>query len=314
MSSQISLSNYAGGVSSTESERGHRLRLYLATGAAIGLVLALTVFGFDYYRLSPADRPFSPKHALLKPSGQIGINLGIFGVILFLIIFLYPLRKRIKWLQFGVSRHWLDFHVVAGLTAPVVIAFHSSFKFRGIAGMAFWIMTAVALSGIIGRYVYAQVPRSLNSAELSLKELDALEDSLTTELADQRLLSASDLQPLLRMPSAEQVKSMPAYLAVPRMLLLDLARPLHVARLRTRVLGWGGTLLCLGGILPSSHREVEQVIETARRKCRLSKRIAFLSHSQRVFHLWHVIHRPFSYSFAVLALIHIGVVIALGFF
>jgi hypothetical protein len=313
MSSQISLTNYAG-LSSSDKEHGHRMRLYLATGAAIGLVLALTVFGFDYYRLGAADRPFSPKHALLKPSGQIGINLGIFGVVLFLIIFLYPLRKRIKWLQFGVSRHWLDFHVIAGLTAPVVIAFHSSFKFRGIAGMAFWIMTAVALSGIIGRYVYAQIPRSLNSAELSLKELDALEQGLTAELAGQKLLSASDLRPLLRMPSAEQVKHMPAYLALLRMLLLDLARPFQVARLRTRVLSWRGALLCLGGILPSPHREVEQVIETARRKCRLSKRIAFLSHSQRVFHLWHVIHRPFSYSFAVLALIHIGVVIALGFF
>ncbi len=313
MSSQISLTNYAA-VAGADPERGHHLRLYLATGAAIGLVLALAVFGFDYYRLSAADRPFSPKHALLKPSGHIGINLGIFGVVLFLIIFLYPLRKRIRFLQFGVSRHWLDFHVVAGLTAPMIIAFHSSFKFRGIAGMAFWIMTAVALSGIIGRYVYAQIPCSLNSAELSLKELAGLEESLTAELAGQRLLSPSNLLPLLRMPSPEQVKRMPAYVAIVRMLLLDLARPFHVARLRLRVLGWSGTVLSRAGFLPSRHPEVEQVIAAAHQKCRLSKRIAFLAHSQRVFHLWHVIHRPFSYSFAVLALIHIGVVLALGFF
>lgn len=313
MSSQITLTNYAG-VSSADPERGHKLRVCLAAGAAIGLVLALAVFGFDYYRLSAADRPFSPKHVLLKPSGHIGINLGIFGVVLFLIIFLYPLRKRVRFLQFGMSRHWLDFHVVAGLTAPVIIAFHSAFKFRGIAGMAFWIMSAVALSGIIGRYVYAQIPRSLNSAELSLKELAGLEDALTADLANQRLLSAHHLQPLLLMPSPEQVKDMPAYVAIVRMLLLDIARPFDVARLRTRVLSWGGIMMCLGGILPCRHVEVEQVIEAARRKCSLSKRIAFLAHSQRVFHLWHVIHRPFSYSFAVLALIHIGVVLALGFF
>jgi hypothetical protein len=32
-----------------------------------------------------------------------------------------------------------------------------------------------------------------------------------------------------------------------------------------------------------------------------------------VFHLWHVIHRPFSYSFALLAVIHIAVVTMMGY-
>ncbi|MCP6726220.1 hypothetical protein NL526_29605, partial [Klebsiella pneumoniae] len=79
---------------------------------------------------------------------------------------------RIGWLnRLGSARHWLDFHVILGLTAPVIIAFHASFKFHGIAGVAFWIMLSVAVSGVVGRYVYAQIPRSLSSAELSLKEL-----------------------------------------------------------------------------------------------------------------------------------------------
>jgi len=30
----------------------------------------------------------------------------------------------------GNSRHWLDFHVVLGTAAPIIIAFHSSFKIR----------------------------------------------------------------------------------------------------------------------------------------------------------------------------------------
>jgi hypothetical protein len=38
-----------------------------------------------------------------------------------------------------------------------------------------------------------------------------------------------------------------------------------------------------------------------------------LSHAQRVFQLWHVVHKPFSYAFAVLALVHIAVVMMLGF-
>ena len=104
---------------------------------------------------------------MLRPSGPIGVNLGLFGVLMFFVIYLYPLRKRWGWLgRQGNARHWLDFHVVLGTAAPLVIALHSSFKFGGIAGMAFWIMVAVSLSGVIGRYLYGQIPRRARAETL----------------------------------------------------------------------------------------------------------------------------------------------------
>ncbi len=297
-----------------DAERWHRLRLYTAATAALAFVTALALYGADYYVLGAAERPFSAKHVLLRPSGTIGIKLGILGVGLFLIIFLYPLRKRIPWLaRIGRSKHWLDFHVVVGLSAPVIIAFHSAFKFRGIAGMAFWIMVAVAVSGVIGRYFYAQIPRSLDSAEISMKELERQQQELTSELAGQRMISAARLHWIVRVPAAEQVRRMPLYRALLLMIALDLARPFRVARLRRCVLGFGGMVFSLGGLLRTDNEELEFVVETARRKSAMAKRIAFLSRTQRVFHLWHVIHRPFSYGFVVLALIHIGVVLTLGY-
>ena len=140
-----------------------------AAAAAFLLVAAIGIYGASYYLLPLEQRPFSDKYELLKPGGTIGLKLGILGTVLFFIIFLYALRKVIPWLgRLGTARHWMDFHVIAGVTAPIVIAFHASFKFQGIAGIAFWIMVAVALSGVIGRYLYSQIPRSLNAAELSL--------------------------------------------------------------------------------------------------------------------------------------------------
>jgi len=298
-----------------DPERWHRVRLYTAAILAIVLLAAIGLYGADYYVLGAADRPFSPKHQLLKPSGRIGNKLGVLGVALFLLIFLYPLRKRVPWLaKKGKSKHWLDFHVVAGLSAPVVIAFHSSFKFHGIAGIAFWIMVAVAASGIIGRYIYAQVPRSLDSAEISLKELTATESELGAELAAQRILAADELQRVLRMPTSDEVRRMPLYRALLLMIALDLARPFQIACLRRRLLHGSGLVMSLGGLLSTENPEIERAIETARRKSSLSKRVAFLSRTQQVFHLWHVVHRPFSYSFAVLALVHIAVVLLLGYY
>lgn len=312
MSTPISLTNYV--VPAPDLERAHRIRLYAASLASVVLLAALAVYGADYYVLGAADRPLSAKHHLLKPSGPIGIKLGMLGVGLFLLIFLYAVRKRVPWLaKMGKSKHWLDFHVVAGLTAPVLIAFHASFKFQGIAGVAFWIMVAVAISGVIGRYIYAQVPRSLDSAELSLKELNNQEEEMARELAGQRILATADLQRVFHMPSADEVRRMPLYRALLLMIALDLIRPFQIARLRRRVLGWGGVVRSLGGLFTSDNPEIENVIETARRKSSLSKRVAFLARTQQVFHLWHVVHRPFSYSFAVLVVIHIGVVLLLGY-
>ena len=84
--------------SNESSERKHRSRILLAWIVSMGFVGIFAAYGLDYYLLSSKDRPFSPKHMLLRPSGPIGVNLGVFGVLMFFVIFLYPLRKRWGWL------------------------------------------------------------------------------------------------------------------------------------------------------------------------------------------------------------------------
>jgi hypothetical protein len=298
-----------------DTERGHRTRLFLGYAIAVALVAGIFVYGFNYYTLAASERPFSPKHALLKPSGIIGVKLGMLGLAMFLCIFLYPLRKRWAWLgRQGSSRHWLDNHVLLGLAAPFVIALHAAFKFRGFAGIAFWIMVAVSLSGVIGRYLYGQIPRSLNAAELSLKEVQEIQDKLGHELAEQRVLPQSDLRALLSLPSPERVQKLPTVVALAYMMLLDLGRIFKVATLRRRHLRISEQMFTLGGLLKTSHPELERAVHVAREEAALAKRVLFLSSSQKVFHLWHVVHRPFSYTFALLAVIHIVLVVMMGYF
>ena len=303
------------GVAASNPDAGHKLRLLIGYLIAIGLIVGLLAYGFDYYTAGPYERPFMTKHALLKPSGRIGIKLGLLGVSMFLVIFLYPLRKRWAWLgRQGISRHWLDFHVLLGLSAPFVIALHSSFKFHGFAGIAFWIMLAVSISGVVGRYLYGQIPRRVNAAELSRKEIQEMQDRMAQQLADQKLLRASDVRSALRLPSQETVDRLFIPAALAYMFALDLARPFRIAGLRRGALSGSEYLTTLGGLLPTRHRELERAIAVARDEASLSKRILFLSRSQQVFHLWHVVHKPFSYTFAVLVLFHIGVVLMMGFF
>jgi hypothetical protein len=296
------------------SEQKHERRLWGAWILALVVVGSIFAYGFDYYRLSPALRPFSPKHALLRPSGTIGVNLGMLGVLLFFIIFLYPLRKRWGWLgKQGNSRHWLDYHVVLGTVAPLVIALHSSFKFGGVAGMAFWIMTAVTMSGFIGRYLYSQIPRSLNAAELSIKEIQEMELKLRWSAEEQHDEIGTDLVELYELPSADHVASVSMVTALCWMIWLDLKRSLQVSSLRFRAAGFGSWVLAWFGFIPTRKISLEIAIEAARKQASLSKRILFLSRTHESFGLWHVVHRPFSYSFALLAIFHIAVAMGMGY-
>jgi hypothetical protein len=297
-----------------DAEKGHRTRLFLAWMLALAVVLVIAGYGYDYYTLGAAQRPFSPKHDILRPSGTIGIRLGMLGVLMFFLIYLYPLRKKWGWLgRQGNSRHWLDFHIVLGTTAPIIIAFHSSFKFGNIAGMAFWSMLMVTLSGFIGRYLYAQIPRNLNAAELSIKEIREKEAALKKEIAEQRETFGFAVDALYQLPSAAQVASTPAVASLISMFLIDFRRPFRTSWIRLRQAGFFAWVFSFFGIFSTGDYRLERAIRVAKTEAKLAKSIAFLSRTQRIFQLWHVVHRPFSYAFAILAIIHIGLALFMGY-
>jgi hypothetical protein len=246
---------------------------------------------------------------------RFGLRLGMLGTFLFGILFLYPLRKRWRWLaSIGKTKHWLDFHSVVGITAPILITFHASFKFAGLAGIAYWIMIAVALSGFIGRYLYTMIPRSLHATELTMSELESQIAEISDLLTRQEVFRPHQLAALLEVPSAAEIRGMPVPLVLWTILRLDLRRLFLVARLRRSVLSAGERLLTLGGVIFSRHRDLEAVIVNVRRQARLRAKAAFLDRIRRIFHLWHVVHRPFSISFAVFIVVHLGVVVMLGYF
>jgi len=315
MSIHLTLPTATTGAPAADPSRMHRLRLRMAYLLAIAGTLALLVYGFGYYWASPEQRALSPKHEYLKPSGTIGLRLGMFGFLLFLFIYLYPLRKKWAWLgRQGSSRRWLDFHVLLGLLAPVVITFHSSFKFSGIAGIAYWIMIVVALSGVVGRYIYAQIPRSLNSAELSFQEAQEQSSRIAAQLKSTGILSARDVDALLHLPDLKKIESISLAGALWKMLVFDFGFPFRVWRLRQKMLWSQRKWWSLVGFGRTENAVLERAVSMAREQTLLTKKILFLSKSHRMLHLWHIIHRPFSYSFAVLASIHVILMLMLGYY
>jgi len=297
-----------------DPEKGHRIRVFLAWMLALAFVLVIASYGMNYYTLSASERPFSPKHQILRPSGTIGVKLGMVGVLMFFLIYLYPLRKKWGWLgRMGNSRHWLDFHIVLGTAAPVIIAFHASFKFGNIAGMAFYSMMMVTLSGFVGRYLYAHIPRGLSAAELSMKEIQEKEEALRKELAEQKATFGFAVDALAELPSPAQVAKTPLIASLLSMFVLDIKRPFRTSMLRLQQAGFGSWVFSGFGLFSTRDVKLERAILLAQKQSSLSQSIAFLSRTQRIFQLWHVIHRPFSYAFAILAVLHIGIALFMGY-
>jgi hypothetical protein len=295
-----------------QAEQSHHQVLGILSAVLIAAVILLALYGGHYYTLSQHARPFSSRHHILKPSGMVGLNAGLLGTLMFCSIFLYPLRKRWGWLRKrGSSKHWLDYHVLLGLAAPVFIAFHSSFKFHGLAGIAFWVMVLVSASGFVGLYLYGQIPRHVVSAEVALKASRAAQTRMMDVVGDHRLIVQSALQVLFDLPSPEKVERWPFPVAAGAMVAFDVARPFHVARLRQAAMGNGATLVA--GFRRGANIPLERAIALAREQASLCKRIVFLNRAQKIFQWWHVVHRPFSYGFAVLALFHVVVAMVMGF-
>lgn len=291
----------------------HRALVTSLALAIAGLILFVGVGGFSYYTLGIEQRPLSPLHAQFRSSGTVGLKLGILSVGMFGILFLYPIRKRCRWLKrIGRTRRWLNVHVVFGITTPLVATLHSAFRWHGVAGLAYWTMIAVALSGFVGRYLYTKIPRSLNSVGLTMTELKAQAAALADELAQNTLFQAEDLAPLLTVPSSEEIRSMNLGRTLWNMLRMDLARPFQVGRLRRRVLSGAAQIPTLGGLVASRNATLESIISLVRRQSRLRAAMAFLDRTERIVRLWHVVHRPISISFVALILVHIGVALLVG--
>lgn len=135
--------------------------------AALGVLLTI---GLPYYRLGVGLRSFHHLHTYLRPSGLVGLSLGIAGTVVMLLGLVYLVRKmRIKLGRVATLSGWLRFHIVAGLVGPALVLFHTSFQLTSALGTAAIIALAIVVgSGVLGRYLLILVPRSFQGRELEL--------------------------------------------------------------------------------------------------------------------------------------------------
>jgi len=275
--------------------------LYTITVTVISLVV---MRGWAYYAAGPLDRPHMELHEFWKAGGLVGHGLGIVGSLMMLSLLLYIPRKNMRRLQnVGKLSHWLNVHIWMGVSAPLLITFHSTFKFGGIVAVSYWSMVAVALSGVLGRYIYLQIPHTLSGQELSEHELDELDESLQEEMRAMPGVDDELIVDIARTMTAKSSSSSSGLGSVIGWIKQDLTRPARTRALRQK----------LSQVPDIPAYRQREILSIARRRALLLRRRAFLTVARNTLHHWHVIHRPFALIMFVIMFVHIGVAVLFGY-
>ncbi len=267
----------------------------------IGVAGYLLFWGLDYYTLPLHERPYSPEHDLFKPTGRVGNPLGVIGTAMIAFgVSSYMLRKRWKRLHgLGKLRHWLSFHIFLCTLGPFMVMLHTSFKVGGLVSIAFWSMVLVVLSGVVGRYVYVRIPKSLNGQFYSMREIEASQEALVGELTTslpEESAALAELQLNIPTESGGLLRSL--LLA----LRFDLAGRRHTKQLRR--------VLADAGVEPATRH---RLIDLGKQYNRLAQQRVLLEPFGRLFRYWHTFHLPLAIVMALILLVHIGVAFAFGY-
>jgi len=113
------------------------------------------------------------RHALLRPGAGVGLASGIGAVLLIVSNLAYLVRRaEACGLRIGGLQRWMTAHVVTGVLALLLALVHAGMAARAtVGGHALVALGVLVLTGAVGRYFYALVPRAANGRELALEEL-----------------------------------------------------------------------------------------------------------------------------------------------
>ncbi len=259
----------------------------------------LMAIGYDYYSLPFHDRPTHPYDDILRSRGTIGHTLGLIGAIMIFFNFSYLLRKQKRIFRSGPLDRWLDFHMMTGITAWLVLTFHSAFHVSRILAVAYYGLLVVVATGLIGRYIYAHIPKSMGSHIKSLRELNSEFDAIARRLRELQ----APLDGILAIIDSRQytgvIKGKQGLRVLPRLVLVDLkyAIVLYTVRefLRTNY-------------RPEDAQRVHMVQQLTRQMAKRAYWIAIIKAVQNLMGRWRVVHRTLAWTLVALFFVHMGLV------
>jgi hypothetical protein len=217
--------------------------------------------------------------------------MGIVGFVMMLSTeTLYSLRKRLPNFHRGQMSTWLQAHIFTGIVGSYLVVLHSGWKFNGLAGLLTLLTVVTVVSGVVGRYIYTAVPRTLEGVEVAVADL---EEQIAG--ADRRLQTLG--------VGAAQTAALTATMHPARGFFLVLGRPLVRWRQQRKLRRLVRKLV--PKLKPEPRATAGQLYKLLKERQGLQLQMNSLDATRRLLALWHMFHVPLSGALFTLAGIHI---------
>ncbi len=283
--------------------RTHNWIILILTLLLLSSVILYSALSLPYLSTPVAERHLDQANdSLYGPSGLYGHGIGFLAALFMFLLWLYIIRKRWNRLR-GLGRlsQWLKYHIWFGLTAPLLAGYHAAFRFEGLIGVMYWAMIAVMLSGIIGRYLYGHIPRRVDGHEMTMKQINTDKAAKLRSLQMEFGISSEDINRLQNMTPHTQGQG--TLISLYRLLIFDFQRRFQVKRILKDFQSKYGT----------SIKDLEFFKSTIEKQVIMNQRVVVLEAVSKVFHWWHVIHKPFAYAIFLVLTLHIVLTLSFGF-
>ena len=238
----------------------------------------------------------------------VGYALGIIGGVLMLMLLLYPLRKRARFMQrLGPVKWWFRSHMILGIVGPMCILFHCSFHLGALnSNVSLLCMTLVASSGLVGRYLYSKIHYGLYGRKATLQEL--LQD---TSLFKSLLVTALTFAPQHR----DRLQAVEKDALSTQRGMLSSMLNIAIFNVQSYWIGLALRRLLKRALLNEmqkhggDRREINQKLREQRRQLAeylaILRKINQLAFYDRLFSLWHVLHFPLFLMLVISGIVHV---------
>jgi len=202
-------------------------------------------------------------------------------------------RKHVRFLhRFGTNQSWFDFHLFCGIMGPAFILLHTALKLDNWVSLAFWSMVTTMMSGIMGRFLFVQLPK------LDGRDLDQMEHERALAKLRQKNPKAVAVIDDEIADFIETVRGVIERRGMVGSLLFVLAdeigRPLRAISRRLRV-----------GQRSMTRGDASQIARRGAAIRLLERRRVLTSRAKDLLSAWKKVHVPFTIIMAILVTVHV---------
>ena len=259
-------------------------------------VVAALLFGWE----NRAD-------SFLSAADGWGYKFGIIGGSLMALLLLYPLRKKLRFMQtWGPVKFWFRTHMIFGVVGPVLILFHSNFHLGSTnSNVALLCMLIVSSSGLVGRFLYTRIHFGLYGNRATLDELRK-----DLRITRSNLGAHAKLSPRI----IEYMKEYERLMLRKRVFLMHLVLlPVIYFRARSQLWRLKRTLKQELKLLAKKykwdrkmlHEFIGETLYLLREYFLCVRKTGQLTLYARLFSIWHVLHFPLFIMLVISGIVHV---------